>query len=101
MRIGVTHVFCWPEVRRGAERMIVELSRALHARGHEVIVFSSAYEHGRGVEGGVRWVRLRRRHEDVWAAWRDFGRRVLPELLSARLDAVHSHGLWDSAAAIR
>jgi glycosyltransferase involved in cell wall biosynthesis len=101
MRIGVTHVFCWPEVRRGGERMIVELSRALHARGHDVTVFTSAYQHGRSVEGGVRWVRLKRRHEGSWAAWGDFGRRLLPELLAARLDAVHSHGLWDCKAAIR
>jgi phosphatidylinositol alpha-mannosyltransferase len=101
MRIGVTSVFCWPEVRRGAERMIFELSRALHERGHEVTVFSSAYASGRSVEQGVRWVRTKRHHDDVWKASADFGRRLLAELLAARLDAVHAHGLWDCTAAIR
>jgi glycosyltransferase involved in cell wall biosynthesis len=101
MRIAVTHVFCWPEVRRGAERMIAELSRALNARGHEVTVFTTAYQRGRSVEDGVSWVRLRRSHDDIWDAWRHFGRRVWPELILARPDAVHSHGLWDCTAAIR
>jgi phosphatidylinositol alpha-mannosyltransferase len=101
VRIGVASVFCWPEVRRGAERMIFELSRALTARGHDVTVFSSAYGAGRSNEGGVHWVRTKRRHEDVWRASAAFGRRLLPELVAARLDAVHSHGLWDTTAAIR
>ena len=81
--------------------MIVELSRALHARGHQVTVFSSARDHGRSVVDGVRWVRYRRRREDVWEASADFGRRVLPDLVAARLDAVHAHGLRDGVAAIR
>jgi len=101
MRLGVTNVFCWPEVRRGAERMIFELSRALHARGHDVTVYSCARTPGRTVEGGVKWVRYRRRRELVWEASADFGRLVLPELLASRLDAVHCHGLRDCVAAIR
>jgi phosphatidylinositol alpha-mannosyltransferase len=101
VRIGVTNVFCWPEVRRGAERMIFELSRSLTALGHEVTVFSSAYHPGRTVENDVKWVRVKRREENMWQASAGFGRRLLAELLAVRLDAVHAHGVWDCTAAIR
>jgi phosphatidylinositol alpha-mannosyltransferase len=101
VRIAVTNVFCWPEVRRGAERMIYELSRSLTTLGHEVTVYSTAYKPGRTVENGVKWVRVKRSDEHVWQASAAFGRRLLVELLGARLDAVHAHGVWDCAAAIR
>lgn len=41
MRIVLTHPYCWPYVRRGAERFIAELARYLSGRGHEVITVSS------------------------------------------------------------
>src|SRR5262245_8609689 len=67
VRIAFTHAFCWPEVRRGAERFIQELGGALVRRGHEVTILSSGWEAGTTVDDGVRTVRLPRRHEDGWA----------------------------------
>ena len=43
MRVAFTHAFCWPEVRRGAERFIQELGAALVERGHEVTILSAAW----------------------------------------------------------
>lgn len=101
MRIAYTHSFCWPEVRRGAERLVAELSRAVAALGHDVTVFSSAYTPGRSRDAGVRHVRFRRRREEVFAAETDFGVRVLPALLAGRFDVVHSFGRRDGVASIR
>ena len=41
MRIAITHPFCWPYVRRGAERNIAELSLYLTRKGHDVVTISS------------------------------------------------------------
>ncbi|MDP1821500.1 MAG: glycosyltransferase family 4 protein [Acidimicrobiales bacterium] len=101
MRIAFTHAFCWPEVRRGAERFIQELGAALVRRGHEVTILSAAWEPGTSELDGVRTVRLRRRHQDGWAHEADFGRRVLPRLVAGRFDAVHSMGRRDALASIR
>ena len=101
MRIAFTHAFCWPEVRRGAERFIQELGAALARRGHEVTILSSGWDATTTVDDGVRTVRLARRHEDGWAHEADFGRRVLPHLLRGRYDAVHSMGRRDAMASIR
>lgn len=101
MRIAFTHAFCWPEVRRGAERFTQELGAALVRRGHEVTLLSAGWEPTTTVDDGVRTVRLQRRHEDGWAHEADFGRRVLPHLLRGRFDAVHSMGRRDALASIR
>ena len=101
MRIALTHAFCWPEVRRGAERFLPELAAALHRRGHEVTHFSSAWEPGACIERGVRTVRLPRRHESQYRHEADFGRRLLPRLLGEHFDAVHSLGRHDAVASIR
>lgn len=101
MRIAFAHVFCWPEVRRGAERLVGELTRSLARLGHDMTLFSSGYTPRRGPVDGVEEVVVRRRQDDVGAAERAFGRRVLPELLARRFDVVHSHGRHDGVAAIR
>ena len=101
MRIAFTHAFCWPEVRRGAERFIQELGAALVRRGHEVTILSSGWDATTTEEAGVRTVRLPRRREDTWAHEADFGRRVLPHLVRGRWDAVHSMGRRDALASIR
>lgn len=101
MRIAYTHSFCWPEVRRGAERLVAELSKAVAALGHDVTVFSSAYAHGRSREDGVNVVRFRRWRDEVFAAETDFGMRVLPDLMARRFDVVHSFGRRDGVASIR
>ena len=101
MRIALTHAFCWPEVRRGAERFLSELAAALHRRGHEVTHFSSAWEAGTSVERGVRTVRLKRAFTGQYRHEADFGRRLLPRLAAGRFDAVHSLGRHDAVASIR
>jgi phosphatidylinositol alpha-mannosyltransferase len=101
MRIALTHAYCWPDVRRGAERILGELSLALAQRGHDVVVFSAARTSGRSTEAGVTTVRLRQRREAGYAHEADFGRRVLPYLLAHRFDAIHSMRPRDAVAAIR
>lgn len=101
MRIALTHAFCWPEVRRGAERFTQELGGALVRRGHEVVNFSAAWEPQADAEDLVATVRLRRRLEDGYRHEADFGRRLLPQLLRQRFDAVHSLGRHDAVASIR
>lgn len=101
MRIAFTHAFCWPEVRRGAERFIQELGAALVERGHEVTILSSGWDASTSVLDGVRTVRLRRRREQQHAHEADFGRRLLPRLAAGRFDAVHSMGRRDALASIR
>ena len=41
MKIALTHPFCWPYVRRGAERFLAELATYLTAQGHEVWTLAS------------------------------------------------------------
>ena len=101
MKIALTHCFCWPEVRRGAERYAQQLGAALVTRGHEVTILSSGWEAVDDELDGVRTVRLRRRHDDVGRHEADFGRRVLPRLLQDDWDVVHSLGRHDGAASVR
>lgn len=101
MRIALTHAFCWPEVRRGAERFVPELAAALARRGHDVVHFSAAGTPGRSRERDVDTVRLRRRFSDQYRHEADFGRRLLPHLARARFDAVHSLGRHDAVASLR
>jgi glycosyltransferase involved in cell wall biosynthesis len=100
VRIALTHAFCWPEVRRGAERFVPSLGAALARRGHEVVHYSAAWQPGRSVENGVITVRLPRRFRHPYRHEQDFARRLLPRLARQRFDAVHSLGRWDALAAI-
>lgn len=101
MRIALTHAYCWPEVRRGAERFLPSLGAALARAGHDVTHFSSAWDAGRETGDGVETVRLPRRVEEQYGHEADFGRRLLPHLLRGSFDAVHSLGRRDAIASIR
>jgi glycosyltransferase involved in cell wall biosynthesis len=101
VRIALTHAFCWPEVRRGAERFLPELAAALARRGHEVVHFSASREPGHRVERDVENVRLRRLFTHQYRHEADFGRRLLPLLAARRFDAVHSLGRHDAVASLR
>ncbi len=62
MKIALTHPFCWPYVRRGAERFLAELAAYLTENSHDVYTISSKkgtprVEQG---EGGTRI--LKRQH---------------------------------------
>lgn len=100
MKIALTHPYSWPEVRRGAERMIVEKARSLAAAGHDVTVFTAGSDPVDEQHEGYRLVRFRQRHTDGarHQAW--FGRKVLIPLAQGGFDAVHSLAPHDAAAAI-
>lgn len=100
--MAITHPYSWPEVRRGAERIIVETARALAGRGHAVTVLTSGTESSRTTRSdGTTWVRYRRRFADDARHERWFGWRVVPDLLAGRFDVVHSMMPRDCVAAIR
>ena len=101
MRIALTHAYSWPEVRRGAERIIRDLSRALARRGHDVTVFSAGAKAGRSQDDGVTIRRLRRRFTGEMRHEFDFGLRLAPRLAAQRFDVVHALGTRDAVAAIR
>jgi glycosyltransferase involved in cell wall biosynthesis len=101
VRIALTHAFCRPEVRRGAERFVPELGAALARQGHEVTHFSAAWSPGRTVEDGVRTIRMRRIFRHQFRHEADFGLRLLPRLALGRFDAVHSLGRHDALASVR
>jgi glycosyltransferase involved in cell wall biosynthesis len=100
VRIALTHPYSWPEVRRGAERMIVEKARSLAAAGHDVTVFTAGSEAVDERREGYRLVRFRQRHAEGPRHQRWFGRRVLLPLARGGYDAVHSLAPHDAAAAV-
>jgi glycosyltransferase involved in cell wall biosynthesis len=61
LRVGMLTPVFWPEVRRGGERMIHELSSGLIARGHAPrVITGHAGWFARGVEEGVPVLRVPR-----------------------------------------
>lgn len=101
MRVAITHPYSWPDVRRGAERIIVEVSRAMAARGHDVTVLTSGGAASRHRSGRVRTIRYRRLFTGAHRHERWFGWRVVPALVAGRFDVVHSFMPWDAVASIR
>lgn len=101
VRIAVTHPYSWPEVRRGAERIVVEMSRGLAKRGHAVTVFTSGRTPGQTYEDRLRTVRFRRLFKDQRRHERSFGLRIVPPLLTGSFDIVHSMMPWDAHFATR
>jgi glycosyltransferase involved in cell wall biosynthesis len=101
VRIALTHAFCWPEVRRGAERFVPALAAALARRGHDPVYFSAAWNPRQADEDAFETVRLRRVFRSDFRHEADFGRRLLPHLALRPFDAVHSLGRHDALASIR
>jgi glycosyltransferase involved in cell wall biosynthesis len=100
VRVALTHVYCWPEVRRGGERLLHELAGAMARRGHDVSILSSASRPSRSMEDGVRVVRLASPRGTGLRQELRFSRTVLRPLLAGRFDAVHSLGVGDASASI-
>jgi phosphatidyl-myo-inositol alpha-mannosyltransferase len=104
MRIVLTHAYGWPEVRRGAERYVHELSAALVRSGHSVEVVMTAERPGRDIVLGVPVVRLQRRHHltsrygDL-ADQVEFGAQAFARLIGRRADVWHAVSTGDGAAA--
>jgi phosphatidylinositol alpha-mannosyltransferase len=101
LRIAITHPYSWPEVRRGAERIIVETARALAARGHDVTVLTAGSRRGTSEVDGATVVRYRRFLARNWLHELWFGWRIAPRLATGRFDVVHSFMPRDAVAAIR
>lgn len=105
LRIALTHVYSWPEIRRGAERYLHELAAALSDAGHDATILSTATRPNRdrvlGVE--VRYLRRNERRLARWfgplAAEADFGARAFFRLVGRSLDVWHAFGTADAAAA--
>jgi phosphatidyl-myo-inositol alpha-mannosyltransferase len=100
VRVAITHPYSWPDVRRGAERVIAETSVALAARGHDVTVLTSGGAASRTRRDGVRTVRYRRLFSGSYRHEHWFGWRILPALLLGRFDVVHSLAPWDAVTSI-
>jgi len=101
VKLAVTHPYSWPEVRRGAERIIVETATCMAARGHDVTILTSGSDWGHSREAGVRTIKYRRLFDNVERHERWFGSRIVPRLLLGRYDAVHSMMPYDALGALR
>jgi glycosyltransferase involved in cell wall biosynthesis len=106
VRVVLSSVHCWPDVRRGGERYVHELGAALRRAGHDVRLLSTGAPPRRTEVLGVPVRRLpvrrlRRYGElDVQAA---FGLQSLAHLaapgLLGRFDVWHATSTADAAAA--
>lgn len=106
MRIVLTSVHCWPDVRRGGERYLHELAGGLVRAGHHVQVLSTGQHPGSDVVLGAAVRRLPERRLgrfgelEVQAA---FGAQCLGRLagpvLAGRWDVWHATSTADAAAA--
>jgi phosphatidylinositol alpha-mannosyltransferase len=112
MRVALTSVHSWPDVRRGGERYAHELAAALSRAGHRVQLLSTGSAPGRGAELGVPVHRLPVRRvprRDYPHSWQDlsveaaFGAQAAahlgPALLAGRIDVWHATSTGDGAAA--
>jgi glycosyltransferase involved in cell wall biosynthesis len=95
VRVVLVHPYPWPEVRRGAERYLEDLSGYLAGRGHDVTVVTGTHD------GPGRWrsdagaLMVRRRHLPGAARLglsevETFGLCALPPLAAAGADVVHA-----------
>lgn len=97
MRVALVHPFPWPEVRRGAERYLDDLSHYLADIGHEVDVVTGTYGRSRTEARNERMAVYCRSHLRVPTATRfglseveTFGAKALVALLRGRADVVHA-----------
>lgn len=97
VRIAVVHPYPWPEVRRGAERYLEDLTRYLAAAGHRVTVVTGTRGASRRESRDDGAAVVLRRHLPPGPAGRlgiseveTFGVRALVPLLSGRFDVVHA-----------
>ena len=93
MRIVLTSLYAWPEVRRGGERYVHELGGALAEAGHDVRILATGPAPARSEVRGVP-VRLLRRRGD-----RAFAAQAFARLAANRFDVWHASTTPDGAAA--
>jgi glycosyltransferase involved in cell wall biosynthesis len=107
LRIALLHPTYWPEVRRGAERLVHDVAAGMNAAGHRATVLtSSPGASARAVEDGIEVVRNRRLPEGLArAAGYDDRLGHLPatwrSLTAGDFDIAHSMYPMDAALAVR
>lgn len=100
LRIAITHPYSWPEVRRGAERIIVDMATSLSRLGHDVTVFSAGSTAGDERIDGYRLKRYRSPFGSAGKRERWFAARIVPALVAGRFDVVLSMMPFDAAASV-
>lgn len=103
MRIVLTHLYAWPEVRRGAERYTHELAASLRRTGHDVRIISSAPRPHRDRILDVPVSRVRRRgylrkYGDAGLGT-EFAIRATTRVIAARPDVWHAMSPADAGFA--
>lgn len=106
MKIALVHAFAWPEVRRGGERLVDDLTTYLRGAGHRVDVFTgtrgesqfSIGRHGRTYRLRIPWARGLGRFG--LSRVETFGLRALLPLLLHRYDVVHAFTPTAAVAAL-
>jgi phosphatidylinositol alpha-mannosyltransferase len=106
VRVALTSVHCWPDVRRGGERYVHELAAALRRAGHDVTLLSTGSRPGTDEVLGVPVTRLpvrRLPRGGALATELAFGAQALahlgPPALRGRFDVWHATSTSDAAAA--
>lgn len=103
MKVLLSHLYAWPEVRRGAERYVHELAAALQWLGNDVRVVTSSATPGRTEVLGVPVLAVPRSTSPVSPASRrtqvGFAARTLAPALRFRPDVWHANSLYDGGLA--
>jgi phosphatidylinositol alpha-mannosyltransferase len=104
MRVALSHVYSWPEVRRGGERYLHEMAAALRQAGHDVRILSTSASPHQAEVMGVPVTYLRRRsflRSRFGSSAEDlaFGMQSALRLLPRPPDVWHALGPGDAAAA--
>lgn len=104
LNIVLTHLFGWPEVRRGGERYLHELAAGLAETGHRVrVITSSSTPHSGDILGvPVTYVQRRRlpvRRLGECAEEAAFGLQAGRRVLPRGADVWHALGTADAAVA--
>ena len=97
LRVALVHPFSWPEVRRGGERYLADLTWYMTEAGHRVqVITGTAGPTGASTEADARVLRLshlraRSLARRGYGEAETFGIRALPTLLRNRnFDVVHA-----------
>jgi glycosyltransferase involved in cell wall biosynthesis len=105
LRVLLSHVYAWPEVRRGGERYLHELASALQRSDHDVTILSTSEgPERRGIQLGVpvHYLQRRRIAPRRFGELSDeiaFGIESLLRMGGRKADVWHALGTADAAAA--
>ena len=96
LRIALVHPFCWPEVRRGGERLLHDLAWYLAGAGHQVELITGSWAGAAVTEEQGVVVRRHQLHDPPALRRRrlgpteSFGAAAAAALVRRRYDVVHS-----------